>query len=116
MTMTLEKANSIINYISYPEYNFIATMDGRGEMYLQGEYSEKDINSGIMCRQYTRRWFISPYMTKSELVQTALKLILTSMEHRAREHFKYRDRLVFGPHFNVDDLWDIVITPDKREI
>lgn len=26
-------------------------------------------------------------------------------EHRAREHFQYRDRAVFSPHYDIEDLW-----------
>nr|WP_315206420.1 hypothetical protein [uncultured Albidiferax sp.] len=43
-------------------------------------------------------------MTPSEVVQTALKCVLTSLEHEARENFKYKGAPIFGPHFDVDDL------------
>jgi hypothetical protein len=102
--MNLKKANQLLELVTYPEYVITATEDGRGEMYLQASYMEADIYTEKPALQQTRRWFISPHMTKSELVQTAFKCIMTSMEHRVREHFKYRDALVFGPHFNVDDL------------
>lgn len=38
---------------------------------------------------------------------TILKCALTSQEHRVREHFKYKGELVYGPHFDVDALWEI---------
>lgn len=105
--MKISEAVVILGELEYPEYTFLALVDGRGEMYLQGEYMEADIYTGVEEKQLTRRWFISPQMSKSELVQTAFKMIMTSMEHRVREHFKYRDQLIFGPHFNVDDLWEL---------
>ena len=48
-------------------------------------------------------------MVKSEIVQTALKCILTSAEHRVREHFKYRGSRVYGPHFDVEALHELCI-------
>ncbi len=32
-----------------------------------------------------RKWFLSPHMTKSEVVATAFKAVLTALEHEARE-------------------------------
>jgi hypothetical protein len=113
--MTIQRAREILGSVFYPSYTFNATVDGRGEMYLQGEYLEPDIYTGKLEVQNTRRWFISPEMTKSELVQTAFKLIMTSMEHRVREHFQYNGRLVFGPHFNVDNLWEIANQIELRQ-
>ena len=50
---------------------------------------------------------LSPEMTRSEVVQTVFKCALTSMEHRTREFFHYRGRAVFGPHFDVEALWQL---------
>lgn len=43
-------------------------------------------------------------MTKSEVVQTAFKAVLTAVEHETRETFLYRNKAIFGPHYNVDAL------------
>ncbi len=52
-----------------------------------------------------RKWRLSRHMTRSEVVQTALKAILTAEEHEVRERFKYRGRSIFDPHYDVDQLW-----------
>jgi hypothetical protein len=57
--------------------------------------------------QYGRKWLLSRHMTKSEVVQTAFKAVLTALEHEAREHFRYRGKAIFGPHFDVDVLHGI---------
>jgi hypothetical protein len=36
-----------------------------------------------------------------------LKCLLTSAEHRIREHFLYRGERVFGPHYDVDALVEL---------
>lgn len=78
--------------------------ESHGGVFLQARYTEPDTYSGVPESQLTRKWLLSPYMTKSEVIQTAFKCCLTSMEHRAREGFRYKGARVFGPHFDVDDL------------
>lgn len=70
-------------------------------------YDEADINTGEITIQTTRKWYISPHISKSEFVQTAFKCLITSMEHRAREKFKYKGKRVYGPHFDVEELHKI---------
>lgn len=75
--------------------------------HLKATYDEPCVVTGQMSVQTTRKWYLSPYMTKSEIVQTALKLCLTSAEHQVREHFKYKGELVYGPHWDVDSLHEM---------
>lgn len=106
----------ILDDIKVPEFDFQLHLDDdhigdefAGErFYLQGHYLEKDITTKVTEPQSTRKWPLSKHMTKSELVQTAFKCYLTSMEHQARESFRYRGRLVFGPHIDVEQLWALV--------
>jgi hypothetical protein len=51
-----------------------------------------------------RRWPIDPLATPGEVVQTALKAVLTWEEHESRERFHYRGQQVFGPHLDVEAL------------
>lgn len=102
--MTFDEIVDVVCLCNYPEYAFHVERDGRGEMYLQAEYYEADTVTRDPMRQMTRRWFLSPKMTHSEIAQTAFKCIMTSMEHRAREWFTYKGRPVYGPHFNVEAL------------
>lgn len=57
--------------------------------------------------QSGRKWRLSEHMTKSEVVLTAWKAVLTAEEHEARERFRYRGARIFGPHIDVDVLADI---------
>lgn len=108
--MTLDDIAAIVAKCLYPDYAFHVKVDGRGAWYLQAEYDEADIVSLKTERQRTRRWFLSPEMVPGEVVQTCFKCIMTSMEHRVREHFTYRQRRVFGPHFDIERLWEIAET------
>ena len=86
-----------------------------GFVYLQAVYDEADTVTGLVQPQYTRRWPLSPKMTKSEVVATAFKCVLTSMEHKTREWFTYRGRAVYQPHQDVDRLWETCQQSDQRE-
>jgi hypothetical protein len=62
--------------------------------------------------QRGRRWLIERSATRSEVVQTALKAVLTWEEHEAREQFRYRGQPVLGPHLDVDAL--AALARDRR--
>lgn len=89
--------------VEFQDYTFIVRAS-HGGVVLQARYVEPDTYTGKPETQFTRKWLISPHMTKSEVISTAFKCCLTSMEHRAREAFRYSHRRIFGPHFDVDDL------------
>jgi hypothetical protein len=55
-----------------------------------------------------RKWRLSEHMTRSEVVRTALAAVLAVEEHEARERFLYRGQAVYGPHFDVNVLADLV--------
>jgi len=104
--MTIDEIREVVSLIDYPEYTF-EVFETNGVLYLQARYLEADIISGKPEWQHTRKWQLSEHMVKSEIVQTALKCILTSFEHRVREHFLYRGERIFGPHFDVDALHEL---------
>lgn len=60
-----------------------------------------------------RKWMLSQHMTRTEVVCTAFKAVMSAEEHETRELFKYLGHEVFGPHFDVDD---IVRLRDKGEL
>lgn len=104
--MNIEQMRAVLADIRFYDYAF-KIVDKHPSLYLQATYTEPDIVTGTPERQYTRKWQLSEHMTKSEFVQTAFKCCITSMEHRTREHFRYKDAAVFGPHFDVDALLDL---------
>lgn len=99
----IEFYRAITDNIRFEQYTFVVLPDDEFA-YLQATYMDKDIVTGALEPQFTRKWRISPFMTKSEFVQTCFKCALTSYEHRAREHFRYRNVAVYGPHFDVEEL------------
>jgi hypothetical protein len=55
-----------------------------------------------------RKWFLSQHMTRSEIVQTAFKAVITAMEHEVREGFTFRGEPIYGPHWDVELLAEML--------
>lgn len=100
------RAKDYVAECFYPEYVFdVIISETTKAVYLQGHYYEKDtLDPRKIEKQYTRRWFLSPEMSKSEVVSTVFKCVLTSMEHRAREWFLHNGKAIYQPHYDVDAL------------
>lgn len=75
--------------------------------YLQVRAKDTYNVSGEPMEWGGRKWFLSPHMTKSEVVATAFKAVLTAVEHETREQFVYRGVSIFDPHYDVDRLWEL---------
>ncbi len=115
--MNLFMAQAAINGIHFPGYTFTVLDSGgySGKVFLQAQFHSPCADTGQLTLQKTRKWYLSEHMTESELVQTALKCVLTAIEHEAREQFKYKGQAIFGPHFNVNDLVELAKSGSKDE-
>lgn len=96
----------IISECDFPEYG-LRLLTVNGSHYIQASYYEQDTVTGAREMQHTRHWLVSPEAGRSEIVATCFKCVLTSMEHKAREWFTYRDKPIFNPHQDVDKLLEI---------
>jgi len=113
--MQANEIREILNDIEYRGWEFkLSEVHRYGRMWLQVRFVAYDENERDMVPQHGRKWMLSKWMTKSEIVQTALKAVLTAEEHEARERFKYRGRRIFGPHIDIDRLYEVCEEEDKR--
>lgn len=106
MSLTYGEMIDVLDDIRFMDYSFCVKLHS-GYPYLQANFVEPDIVTGRKEVQYTRKWQLSPHMTKSEFIQTVFKCCMTSMEHRTREHFRYKGSAVYSPHYDVDALVDL---------
>ncbi len=97
---------AVLQQVTYPGYLFEVNLEDE-RMYLRAVFHAPCAETGYVEQQFTRKWYVSREATRSEIVQTALKCVLTSIEHEAREIFKYRGRAIFGPHFDVEQLVEL---------
>lgn len=105
---------AIIAQVEFRDRTFVVLDKGDGYL-LQMRYRDADVITGEITDQHTRKWYVSPWATESEIVQTALKCVLTSQEHIGREFFLYKREKVYGPHLNVNDLIAVARSGRLRE-
>lgn len=106
--MTRKDIEKIISQVSFQDRSFRLLNKGDGYL-LQVQYLEADIDvGGPPILQSARKWYISPWMTETEIVETAFLACQRSMEHVLKEHFKYKGERVYSPHFDIDARLDIV--------
>lgn len=127
----LERVRAIVADVHFPGYTF-AVVELAGEpigpppmiamapvpiehpIAVQVAYNEPDVMTGVVEEQRGRLWVINHAWGAGQIVQTCLKALLTSLEHRAREHLLWRGRPVLQPHFSLDELWKLA-APREHE-
>lgn len=101
--LTIEHIREALKDVSFKDRKFLVMEKGDGYL-LQMSYMEEDVvNPGTgAVEQKTRKWYVSPYMTESELVETCWAMVVRSQMHVTAEHFMYKGRRVYSPHFDVN--------------
>ncbi len=104
---------AVLADVEFPQFDFIVGLMGPDGYFLQVEFKAVDHvvwPHADVERSWTgRKWYISAHSTVGEIVQTALKAVLTAIEHEAREQFKYKGVAIFQPHINPDALVEIAV-------
>jgi hypothetical protein len=100
---------AILDDVRFRDREFHLIEKGPDLWLLQMVYYEADVEkpNSAPVRQSTRKWHISPYMTTSEIVETAWAMVCRSQIHVASEHFSYRGRRVYSQHFDVEARVDL---------
>jgi hypothetical protein len=85
--------------------------------FLQIQFLGRCVRTGLVEIQHGRKWYISPHMTRSEIIQTALAACLMTAEHEVREHFTWKGQPCYRPHFDVAALHDLSLhdTVERRK-
>jgi hypothetical protein len=104
-TDELSRVHHIVSEVQFPGYSFAVEALG-DHIYVQVYYNEPDVMSGVVEEQRGRKWLLPPGQTVGQIVQTCFKAILTSLEHRAREHFLWRGKPVLQPHLDLEKVWE----------
>lgn len=99
--MTKEEIERIVANVTFLDRTFLLMPKGDGFL-LQLSYREEDVVTHEMAEQKSRKHYISPHMTETEIVETALLCAERSMMHVVHEHFAYKGRLVHSPHFAIE--------------
>lgn len=95
--MNAKDAIRILQDVTYKDWTFFVS--GKPDFYLQVRFPHPDGSGKVLTG---RKWRLSEYMNRTELVQTALMAVLAAVEHEAREEFLYKGQAVFGPHIDIE--------------
>lgn len=105
--MTPQQIIDAVGQCEFPGYTFDITLDAF-TAYISASYEEADTITSLLMMQKTRTWPVDiASASKSAIVLTCFKCILTSMEHKTREWFLYNGKPILNPHPDVDALWSI---------
>jgi hypothetical protein len=106
--VTLTQIKELLTLVSFNGWTFHVAETDKGAMFLQVRFPYPDSKTGLVEEQHGRKWLLSQHATKSEIVATAFKAVMTAVEHEVRESFTYKGSAIFGPHFDVDFLHSAV--------
>lgn len=112
-------ALTVRDHISYKDgYRLLCERDKKdpqGRIYFQVECDRPDIFTREMGVGRGGKAYLSEHMNESELVRLAFGLFRAYEEHETREWFLYKGRAVFGPHIDINALWEAADRLDFRE-
>jgi len=96
----------ILSEIHFRDWRFCLLQEDAapGIYFLVIEFDEPCNITGKPATQTSRKWLLTPQMTRGEIVQTAWLAVQTAMQHEMREQFLYRGDAIFGPHFDIEGL------------
>lgn len=97
-----EEIQEILDQIHFMDREFRLLDKGEGFL-LQMTYLEPDVlnvKAGPVL-QSTRKYYLSPFMTETEIVETAWLCVQRSQIHVASEHFMYQGARVYSQHFHI---------------
>ena len=111
--MNQQAIKAILGDVRFKDWTFFVGEMGDGN-YLQVQFMDKDIHSGLPEMQHGRKWYVSPYAIKGEVIKTAFLAVMQAMEHEIRETFLYNGKNVLGPHIAIDALVEVADTREGR--
>ena len=101
-----ERFEAVLNRVTFPNMDFLLGRTGT-RSFLQVQFYQKGSETGKIKEWRGRKWLLSMYMKESEIIQTALKAVLTAAEHEVRENFKVDGVSIFDPHYDINKLVEL---------
>jgi len=95
MPLTPSEVQRILNQVKFLDWAF-ANVNVLYKADHEHTFTVQVVFKGLNTEEVKScKWYISPWSTEGEVVQTALKAILIAMEHEVREVFQYKGVPVF---------------------
>ena len=113
--MTRFDLQEILDDIKYKNWKHRITEKGGGWNY-QACFMAACSLTGVVTDQRSRKWYISPWACKSEVVRTVYKAIISAELHEIDENFRYKGAAIFDPHRDVEALVRASTYQDVRQV
>lgn len=99
-------AGQIVKDIDYRDGYFLETGNEDDTVFIRLAVWRLDTVTKEMGWGHSAKAWLSPSMSRSDVVRVCFGLIRAYNEHEDREFFKYKGTRIFGPHQNVELLVD----------
>lgn len=117
MAMNKDEIEEVLKDVSFQDWRFeVRSFAGSSVLYLQIWAAGPCNTTGEPLAWGGRKWHLSRHMTRSEIVMTAFKAVMTAVEHETRETFRYKGVSIFDPHYNVDALVELRARKDCLDV
>jgi len=93
----------------------IEVKDDGAKWYVQVAVDGKCNVTGADLSWTSRKWLLSPHMTKTEIVRTCYLAVKRAVAHEVDERFTYMGKRIYDPHIDVDALAEVCERMDVRE-
>lgn len=115
MTERLEHIQNLIKGISYKNgWELRLTTRGEDVILMYWQFDAPNVKNGIVETWTSRKYYLSPYKTDSEIIQTAFLAAKVAEEHEILESFKYNGKILFSPHMDLNYFTSLEIPEDAR--
>ena len=108
-----ETIQSIVDQLEYADWTF-RLGETKGVPFLQILFTDADRITGKVEVQRCRKWQLSYFMVRSEVVRTAFQAVQAAVLHETQEAFKYRGARIFNPHADLDSLAEAMLNNQVR--
>lgn len=100
---TVKDIQSILSEVKFMDWELRLLEKGDGFL-IQWVFMDFDVENPTagLVPQHCRKWYISPYSTTTEIVETAWKAAWIAILHETKEKFTYKGRRIYSPHFDVE--------------
>jgi hypothetical protein len=86
----------------------------QARVYLQIQYECKCNKTDVVEQWRGRKWYLTQYMTDSEIIFTALDAFKAVIMHEAMEGFKVDNKILVNQHIDFEELLKISDKEVKR--
>jgi len=100
MMLTEAEIRTIVADVKYLDWELYVDKMGDG-FYVQVRFDAPDSETGVIESQHCRKWYISKWMSETEVVDTVYKAVEAAVIHEMKESFTYRGNMIHNPHTSV---------------